>query len=662
MKKLWEKRLAELDADNLRKFLGRGLSATAADDYGWTDLHYAAASNLPEAVEALLGAGADVEARADWPFEDDVDALSNFLDSLGFVIGVKGPGELTPLHVAAWGNAREAALALIEGGADIRAKSDAGWTPLHWAAGESAQETALALIKAGADVQAKEDDMGFTPLHLAARYDAWEVATQAPRNVPVDDLMWDAQEIALALIERNADVNAKDDVWGKTPLHYAAARNAGEIARAVIEAGADVRVKDNDGRTPLHDAAQNDAWAIVQKLIKAGAEVEAKDSDGRTPLHDAAENDAWNIAPELIEGDADMQAKDNDGQTPRDLATQNNAKDVLALLTPETTPASPPPAGDPETALWESVKDGEDPVDLRRYLETYPRGRYTALARKRLRMLGQLPLLAVEAGNLREILGRELSAYAVDEAGWSDLHYAAAANLPKVAEALLDAGADPAAAGGSLYGWETLGRFLQSLGYKDDNWWTTFPPGLGFTPLHVAAWGNAQAAALALMKRGANVNAKHGDDDRTPLHWAARFGAQETALALVEGGADIHVNDEHGDTPLHYAAWSNALGIASELIKRGADIQVKNNRGRTPLHYASRNTNEIAFKLIKHGANIHATDADGDTPLHYAALNAAREIAVELIEHGADFRARNIEGATPLHYAARGNAGETMLS
>ena len=43
--------------------LGRELSASAVDDNGWTDLHYAAALDWPAVARVLLGAGARLDAR-----------------------------------------------------------------------------------------------------------------------------------------------------------------------------------------------------------------------------------------------------------------------------------------------------------------------------------------------------------------------------------------------------------------------------------------------------------------------------------------------------------------------------------------------------------------------------------------------------------------------
>ena len=192
----------------------------------------------------------------------------------------------------------------------------------------------------------------------------------------------------------------------------------------------------------------------------------------------------------------------------------------VVRLVPGDDPLSPPsPSPDRETAFWESVKNSEDPADLRAYLEQYGEGTYRSLAQNRLRKLGEKRLATIDAGNLREMLGRELSANAVGEHGWTDLHYAAAANLPEVVEALLDAGADVGARAalnevGEGAPSDAFRQFLEALGYEVNFW------GTGLTPLHVAARTNAREVLIELIDRGADVHAKDNRGE-TPLHEAA---------------------------------------------------------------------------------------------------------------------------------------------
>lgn len=55
-------------------------------------------------------------------------------------------------------------------------------------------------------------------------------------------------ELALSLINKGADVNAKDN-YGMTPLHWASESGRKTFASLLIDKGADVKAKDNKGRT-----------------------------------------------------------------------------------------------------------------------------------------------------------------------------------------------------------------------------------------------------------------------------------------------------------------------------------------------------------------------------------------------------------------------------
>ena len=105
-------RLAGLHIGNLRDVLGRELSPTVADENGWTDLHYAAALNLPELVKELLAAGASVDAR----LRDDgaplSDSLKQSLEALELRSDFSRRGYM-PLHMAEFHNALEAAAELL---------------------------------------------------------------------------------------------------------------------------------------------------------------------------------------------------------------------------------------------------------------------------------------------------------------------------------------------------------------------------------------------------------------------------------------------------------------------------------------------------------------------------------------------------------------------
>ena len=627
-----EDRLASVEIGKLRDVLGRTPSPVAVDENGWTDLHWAAALNLPELAEALIAVGVPVDARLTFVRDYAIGDLQGRLYSL-LGHNLKLGGSETPLHIAAGENSLAVANVLIARGADTKLgnwSNGEGWTPIDiaiktdaidvvksllnsydanefekkrndflFSAATGATKVAAFLVEKGADVNATDED-GWTPLHMAT-YHGYN------------------DEISLLLISLEANVNAKDN-YGWTPLlraHYSEAGRE-KVVAALLDAGAHIHAKTSDGRssfdlakggelailkrhqesllshlssldssklglyralsptkvndsgiTDLHLASLRNNQEIAKALLLAGADVGARDQHGNTPLHAAAENDARDVAIELISVGADIDKKNKDGFTPLHDAAQMNAKDIARVL-----------------------------IDM----------------------------------------GADV--HSKDGSGSTPLHFAVQNNTKEVAVLLLAAGAD--------------------IHAKDNG---------GRTPLHKTTYTDAFKAAAMLVEYGADIHVKDSEG-WTTLHLAASFNAPNVLAVLAESGADLH-STVHGWQPLHTAAWQNAREAAGALIDRGANIAALKRLGpfdtRTSLHIAAeRDAAAVAALLIDRGANVDSSIernllSDGWTPLHIAAENNAQEVAKLLIERGADMHARHSRRAqggngTPLHVAAENNS------
>lgn len=90
------------------------------------------------------------------------------------------------------------------------------------------------------------------------------------------------------MISDGADVNAKDDVNGWTPLLRAASVNSSaEVARVLIRYDAKIDVIDKQGKTPLMIATVSGNLPFVQMLVQSGANFLIKNQYEKT-LYDLA--------------------------------------------------------------------------------------------------------------------------------------------------------------------------------------------------------------------------------------------------------------------------------------------------------------------------------------------------------------------------------------
>lgn len=214
--------------------------------------------------------------------------------------------------------------------------------------------------------------------------------------------------------------------------------------------------------------------------------------------------------------------------------------------------------------------------------------------------------------------------------GRTVLHDAAANGLDGVVAALLDGGADPAAA-----------------------------TDRGMTPLHVAS---TPAAVQALVAAGADLEAA-AEYGHTPLHWAITRGDAGALRALVAAGAALDATDEDGAPLMVHAvtyAGADAATLAL-LVELGADPAAAHD-GRTALHAAAGNDDpETVRALLGLGFDPDAPtlDAYAQRPLHLAFLFGVEASAVPvLLAAGADPRATDGDGRTPLSVAEAAEGGD----
>lgn len=149
-------------AATVRALVAAGANVEAVCPLGERPLHLAAAYGWLPVLEALVAAGADVDAPTA-PAPAAVWRMSA-------PPNMPPVARQTPLMVAAREGCLEAIAALLENGASVACRASNGATPLHHAARPWWRENAALaarLLAAGADPRAK-DEGGRRPLDLAA--------------------------------------------------------------------------------------------------------------------------------------------------------------------------------------------------------------------------------------------------------------------------------------------------------------------------------------------------------------------------------------------------------------------------------------------------------------------------------------------------------------
>ncbi|MCS5632022.1 MAG: ankyrin repeat domain-containing protein [Pirellulaceae bacterium] len=180
----------------------------------------------------------------------------------------------------------------------------------------------------------------------------------------------------------DVNVDARDEVYAGTPLHFAAFRGRKEVAELLINEGADVNAKNQADATPLdkaieknrdetvsllrkhggktgeelkggepvveatqpepptvkapdiliHEAVAEGNIEAVKQHLNAGTDVNAKDEDSWTHLHFAASDGHKEVVELFIAKGADVNVKSKFDETPLDLAIINNETETADLL------------------------------------------------------------------------------------------------------------------------------------------------------------------------------------------------------------------------------------------------------------------------------------------------------------------------------------------
>ena len=658
-------------SDIAAALLERGADIDARNDGGNTPLHRAAYYGRTDTAAVLLDHGAEVEVHDDDGYTPLNDAFRNdkwttaqfLMLAPNIDVDFRHDDGRTPLHYAARYGWPDTAAVLLERGADIDARDDYGNTPLHRAAYYGRTDTAVMLLDHGAVVEVHDDD-GYTPLNDAFRNDKWTTAQflmLAPNtnvDFPHDDgntlLHYAARygwpDIAAVLLERGADIDARDD-YGNTPED----RYDGDLASGC--SNFDIDARDGRGRSQLHAQSEDGNWVAVSCLLTLGANVNIQDDRGQTPLHLAVYTDHSHTTRILVWGGADGNIRRDNGRSPLDIAfAQDDAATVRMLFS------------DPNINFDVNALDNQG------------------------RTLLHLAAMHGFTGAAALLMDRGIDVNARDDKDRTPLHYAAHGNHLTTA-LLLSRGADVAVQDErgktpldlALAGTKTgLAELLLQTWINSDARPLVTNPAVGSLVTE-----DEDATGLETACATIDIHARDGDG-RTQLHHAAADAAHVTANCLLDRGADVNARDDYGNTALHIAARTDNVETATLLLNRGADPNLPDNNGRTPLAVAVAKGNMTVVDLLRHAEStgpgavpspareaddespsgipdaatdarcveplariVQSREADGLAPLHHAAQNGDLPLAQCLLWVGAAVDVRQpTDDATPLHLAA----------
>ncbi|TKR57981.1 hypothetical protein L596_030611 [Steinernema carpocapsae] len=194
-------------------------------------------------------------------------------------------------------------------------KDDSSRTVIHWAASGGCLPLLEYALSKNIDDAVVADDMGFTPLMIAAA---------AGRSEVVRHLM------AIPIVCINS-VN----VNGQSALHYAASKGHETIVKMLLEADVHINVQDQYGATPLHRASSLNRRAIIRLLLSAKAiRLNLKDSEGNTPLHLACEDGSEDAMFDLVKAGADLDITNKEEKTPFEYLKSRELIEKLLKLVP----------------------------------------------------------------------------------------------------------------------------------------------------------------------------------------------------------------------------------------------------------------------------------------------------------------------------------------
>ena len=516
-------------------------------------------------------------------------------------IDVKDISSSTAMQEAVYNGNTEAAILLLQAGADPNSRNSSGNTALHLVMPEASRSKLFnELITAGANPNLK-DNYGETPLHIAAR-------------IGMDD------GILEQLLKAGADINERNKK-GQTPLILAIERNQTQQVDFLINHGADIHAEDKSGESAFIYSIRA-GLPMVEHVVTEKNSTE-RDSKGSTPLHLAVNHRASSdIIYYLIEKKSLINTRNKLGNTPLHIAAEKNYREAGEILLANNAD------------IFYANLNGDSPL---KFAMTLREGREDWMINSH----------TIGAG---------------DGAGNTPLHLVAEWQILPMISYLIDKGADINARNANnetpLFNAvktdspEAVKALLgKGLSKKADLDARDF---LGNTILHAAVRWSAYKSADFILNKDTEeytrlINAKNLAG-KTVLHEAAKQGEIKFINIFLKANVDVNAADETGRSPLSEAVLTNQIKAIDLLLRNGASPVQQDMYGRTALHEAVEISEESLILIRNAGGNPLARDAYGKTPFVLALNKNIRTVDLVL---GNDRLLADTDGDTPIHIAVK---------
>ena len=252
--------------------------------------------------------------------------------------------DLSLAHVAAFYDALECLIVVLDSGIEVDAVTSDGYTPLMYACANSSLECATYLLSKKADPNKETQKYNRSPLYFAAYsgsstllgllfdYNAKMPNTLKRDNNPlmaaIQSKHIDCLEI---LLKRGFKPTFKDGEF--SPLMNAINMHLDDAIELLLQKGADVKFTNSKGNTALVLAIRRNSLPLVKLLLSYGAKVDTYEvSTMQTPLHLACSKGNLEMVKLLVKAGADLKAQDAKQRIATFYAINADVKDIIPLM------------------------------------------------------------------------------------------------------------------------------------------------------------------------------------------------------------------------------------------------------------------------------------------------------------------------------------------